>query len=716
LAKSFIQELKRRNVFKVAASYLVLAWIVIQFTSEAVPALHLPEWVNSLVFYLGLIAFPFVLFFAWAFEITPEGLKRDHEVTPEESIAHDTGRKIDFIIIGLLVIALTYFIYESRFKETADPISVVTEQDSDTAKQAVNSGELAMTYKSSIAVLPFVNMSSDSEQEYFSDGISEEILNVLAQIPHLHVTSRSSAFAFKGSKINISEVAQKLGVKHVLEGSVRKAGNKVRITAQLIEADSDLHLWSETYDRELDDIFAIQDEISSAIVTALKQELNLENEQVAINSATKVDSAAYHEYLKGRFFIEKRTKESLEQALSHFTKARDIAPNYAPAWMGVGWSTLFLSESYYGDIPTEVAIERARPAIEQAIALDSDSYESFGVLGMIEGRLGNVEKANAAYDKAISINPNYANGLSWYGGFVFDDPGKRFALRERAYKVDPLSALALGNYIFSLMDYGRFDEATKKSTEFKLVVGDNFMYNRIMSELSFNLGEEGKATYYVHKWFSQNDSNRASRGLGYSLADLGLTQLAGNVFKGRENAWFKHLFNNNIELLLTEIQARYPRAENDRRGYFIRAVTELDAGNYQEAASFFEKSFCDRCIELAYSLKFAGFDEQFQEVFNYQKQRLQSELDAGKNNFNLVYMEFDLAFLAGDIDGAIAILESDAKKGRLYYFGYDTLAYFQALRAHPKWSALKALNEQEKLKEQAIYLSMAQADNSLIRL
>ncbi|MFT5520223.1 MAG: hypothetical protein ACI9IA_000813, partial [Enterobacterales bacterium] len=213
MANSFFTELKRRNVFKVGVAYLVLAWVVIQVTDSAVPALNMPEWMNTVVFFLGIIGFPFAIFFAWAFEVTPEGIKKESEIAPEDSITSHTSRKLDFTIIGLLVLVAGYFIYESRFQSQSE--TLVTEKNSvevDTSKKVSQAVE-----GSSIAVLPFVDMSPNRDHDYFSDGISEEILNVLAKIPNLKVTSRSSAFAFKGSKINISEVAKKLGVNNVLE-------------------------------------------------------------------------------------------------------------------------------------------------------------------------------------------------------------------------------------------------------------------------------------------------------------------------------------------------------------------------------------------------------------------------------------------------------------------------------------------------------------------
>ena len=238
------RELKRRNIIRVAAAYVVLGWVLLQATGLIAPGLGLPAWTFPLIFLLLMIGFPVALLFAWAFELTPDGLKRTRDVDPQASVTAQTGRKFDFVIIGVLSVALLFLIVDRLFMAPTDTPGAPQE-----------------VVRSSIAVLPFVNMSNDPDQVYFSDGISEEILNVLAQIPDLHVTSRSSAFQFRGNDINIPDVAQQLGVANILEGSVRKSGTRIRITAQLIDAATDSHLWTHTYDRELDDVFAIQDEI-----------------------------------------------------------------------------------------------------------------------------------------------------------------------------------------------------------------------------------------------------------------------------------------------------------------------------------------------------------------------------------------------------------------------------------------------------------------------
>ena len=296
---------------------------MIQVAQTVFPAFGLGATAVRLVIVVLVIGLLPVLIFAWAFEITPEGLKRESEVDRSQSITPQTGKKLDRVIMGVLALALGYF--------AVDKFVLAPQREQAATEAARAEGRTESLVKSygdkSIAVLPFVNMSSDKDQEYFSDGISEELLNLLAKIPKLRVISRSSAFSYKGKDVKLAQVAKELNVAHILEGSVRKAGNKVRITAQLIEARSDTHLWSNTWDRELDDIFAVQDEIAAAVVEQLKITLLGEAPK-----AKEVNPEAYALFLQGRQLRRQSTPEAFEQAIALFQQALAIDPNYAAAW------------------------------------------------------------------------------------------------------------------------------------------------------------------------------------------------------------------------------------------------------------------------------------------------------------------------------------------------------------------------------------------------
>ncbi len=723
MEESLFSELKRRNVFKVATAYIVLAWVVIQVTSEAVGAFGMPEWVNTVVFFFGLIGFPFVMLFAWAFELTPEGLKRESDVVRDDSITRDTGQKLNYIIMGLLAIGMGYFIYESRFQsettsETVElasakqdeQLAATQEVTAEEARSETNSGQVL---GSSIAVLPFVNMSSDPEQEFFSDGISEEILNVLAKIPNLHVTSRSSAFAFKGKEINLSEVADKLGVANILEGSVRKSGNKIRITAQLIEANTDKHLWSETYDRELDDIFAIQDEISGAIVTALREKLGIDN--INLVAARTVDIAAHEAYLKGRYYLKMREEEQLNKALEEFDKAITIQPDYAEAWMAKAWAVSFLSEFDYGSIPNEVAMERAQLALDRAFALDPDLPENYGIQGLIHSNLREVDQANAAFAKAIELNPNYSNAYTWYGReLAAKDHVKAFEVTRMAYRLDPMSILAGNNFTFALMRYSRFDEAKQVIDRLHAIEPEHFMVHSMWSVFYLHQKQYGRATYHLKRAFEENQRNRNVNFYTSALATLGLVDEAIRIAVESDFPERSYLLAQNDEMYITSIRQKYPRNDNDQLGYRIRAVAEFIDKDFAQAISFFEKTnLCDNCDYLIYSHKMLGNDEIYREMLSERWEDYRKNIE--EPGYELAWFlegKIDLLLLDDRIDEAIAIftqhLDKDIPIPYMYTFGWE----LEALHSHDKWPGLMQRSTDITDRERAIYLSLVEKSGS----
>jgi TolB-like protein len=329
-----------------ALLYVITAWLIMQVAEVLMGLSVLPEWLGPAVLAMLAIGFPIALVLAWIYEFTPEGLRLESDLDSGRSIAHVTGRRIDFVIISVLTAAVVLFAYD-KWWASAPP-------------------------DRSIAVLAFENMSGDPTQAYFADAISEEILNLLAQIPELTVISRSSAFSFKGKNTPIPEIAEQLKVAHVLEGSVRRVDDRVRITAQLIDARSDTHLWSQVYDRDLHDIFAVQDEIAAAISDALTAKLTaVTSEPVLPVAVQATDSDAYDAYLQGRELIHHRTRFKLQQAIRHLERSISLDNRFAPAHAQLAIATLL----YHG-YSYEEGRRTAERHLDRAQALEPDLAEA----------------------------------------------------------------------------------------------------------------------------------------------------------------------------------------------------------------------------------------------------------------------------------------------------------------------------------------------------
>ncbi|MEP0203977.1 MAG: hypothetical protein ABJ084_13335 [Halioglobus sp.] len=473
---SLFEELRRRNVFRVAVAYVVTAWLLMQFADLVLDNIGAPAWVMQTTLLLLAIGFPVAVLLAWAFEITPEGIKRERDVDRSQSITYSTGRKLDFTIIALLLGVAVYFIWEARFADqvTEQPVETAAssvKSNSSTTSSSSESAQPPVVDDTSIAVLPFVNLSSDPEQEFFSDGISEELLNVLAQFPDLRVAARTSSFQFKGDNRDISEIAKLLKVNHVLEGSVRKSGTRLRITAQLIEADNGYHLWSETYDRELEDIFAIQDDISAAIGDALVAQLELNGApgQSAPSVSEAANPAAYEAYLHGRHLINQRGNRAITEAVHHLERALRLDPNYAPAHaqLAIAYSLLSDSASSYGDLTTIEVNAKAQPHIDRAMELNPNLPELWGAKAQLAGVNEDGENALLFTERALELNPVYVDALNWR--FNTANSLGMFSISEESIRklieVDPYSIVGRLNYISNILVIEDIDAAERMANE-----------------------------------------------------------------------------------------------------------------------------------------------------------------------------------------------------------------------------------------------------------
>ncbi len=443
LKPSLFAELKRRNVLRAGAFYIAAIWALAQGISQLGPAIGLPDWTTRWFLVAAIIGFPFWIAFAWFYEFTPEGLKRESEVEPHESITHHTGRKLDFAIISVLAVAVVLLLTNTFVWHKGSGLQASADETPIPDK--------------SLAVLPFINLSDEKSQEYFADGISEELLNLLAKAQPLQVAARTSSFSFKGKQLGIPEIAKALHVANVLEGSVRKAGDAVRITAQLIRAADGYEIWSQSWDKKLDDIFAIQDSIAADVVAQLKVKL-----LGAVPTARQTDPKAYALYLQARELARQNTADAYQQADALNRQALAIDPRYAPAWFGLSVNSV--NKTTIGAVPNDEGLRQAKEAAEKALAIDPDFALAEGWLGYIANDEGDLSRAAGHFERALSLEPSdlriLANSIA-----LLESLGRlkeALAIREYVVARDPVNVTRLNNLGDTYVFAGRYDEAIAK--------------------------------------------------------------------------------------------------------------------------------------------------------------------------------------------------------------------------------------------------------------
>jgi TolB-like protein/tetratricopeptide (TPR) repeat protein len=479
---SLIEELKRRNVFRVAVLYLVVSWVILQVADVLFPALDVPEWGINLILGVLILGFPLVLIFSWVYELTPEGIKREKDIDRSQSITGQTGQKINVLIVVLLIVAIGVVVADRLIPEvstdTKAPETVqspaTAEQDSaaeeDERQETVEATQVAAGMflntapKESVAVLPFINMSGDPENEYFSDGLSEELLNALAGIDGMFVAARTSSFHFKGHTGDVADMARQLRVRNILEGSVLKAGARVRITAQLIDATNGYHLWSETFDRTLEDVFAVQDEISRKVAEALKVTLLTDGEAPVRRPTENME--AYLAYLRGQQHIHGGGTEGLKQAVAAFEEAVRLDPGFAEAHAGIAraWS----DQLAWGNVNRDDAIGPIRASADKAMALDSDLAVAWMAKALAiadsEPGAGRDPRVVESLERALEIEPDNVDILIEYASALQAGGRTGDALDplERALARDPLSARLQMALAGVLTDLQRYDAARQR--------------------------------------------------------------------------------------------------------------------------------------------------------------------------------------------------------------------------------------------------------------
>jgi len=509
---SLFGELKRRNVFRVALAYLIAAWLVLQVSQLVLEAIEAPAWVLKVFLLIFALGLPIALLFSWAYELTPEGVKRESEIDRSSSVTHQTGHKLNQITI-VMVIALVVLVAAGQMnliESGSPPIEDVP-------------ADVSLADKS-IAVLAFEDLSPEGDQEYFADGLSEELLNVLARIPDLQVAGRTSSFAFKGQNRDLREIGEILNVAHILEGSVRKSGNQIRVTAQLINAKTGFHLYSETYDGSLTDVFAVQDEIAASISSALRTELiGTEVQQV---TATAIE--AYDLYLVARQKIYTRDKEEMIEAARLLDSALEIDDEYAPALAQKALVMILLSDGIgsYGDIPEAEAVAIARPLVDKAIAVDATLAEAHAVSALVmdsENASDNDEEIETL-EYALSLNPNLDNTRNWLST-AYSDVGRRdesIVLLEAIVERDPLFGPAFNNLIQAYLRTQDYDLANALIGRVERIVGESNDVNQGWGTVAFSQGESARATKRLKKVYEINPNDTVSvLWYGWALSSIG---------------------------------------------------------------------------------------------------------------------------------------------------------------------------------------------------
>ena len=705
---SLYNELKRRNVFRVAIAYGVVAWLILQVTDVVLNNITAPPWVFWVILLVLGIGLLLVVVFSWAFEMTPEGLKRESEVDRSQSITTHTGKKLDRLIIGVLVLALAYFMVDkfvlSPSRDEALIQAALKEQAAtEAAGKAAGAPAKPAEDDVSIAVLPFVNMSDDASNEYFSDGISEEILNSLAQVKELKVAGRTSSFAFKGHSEDLRKIGEELGVKNILEGSVRKAGDKVRITAQLVKVDDGFHLWSETYDRELTDVFAIQDDIATAVLEALKT--TLLKGGAPLVKATRTDSKAYDLYLLAKQRMYERTEATLQSAADLLDQAIAIDPDYAPAYAQRGITALLLSETSYGRIPHEQALAQAKLYLDKALALDDKLAEAWAGMGLYyNGPPPQPNKGIEVLEKALAINPNLndaANWLTlayWSVNRITDAKALLDGIAER----DPMYRPAFGNRTFLLGLMGKFDEARAYIDRIEpLMPGDPQVTNNRAWIASLE-GKAAKALELNQSVLAQQPTDRVFK-VGVNQGYYATHQYEKVTDDHYSDNHIVALFNlGRNEEALIEAQ-RF--AANGVLGPLFGLLSATDQSD--KLIEFLEQRWPDlesfqrdvppsmwgysEMADVALAYRRAGNQQRFEEAMARLDAASQSSLGQGIKGSGLLVLVAAYHAMAGETDQALAWLGKAIDSGMITSTRISKeWPFFRDLEGLPEYQAIQA--------------------------
>ena len=618
-------------------------------------------------------------------------------------------------VLGLILIAALYVAYRSTLMNP-------TESPTLTVEGAI----LSEPPVHSIAVLPFVAMSPGRDDEYFSDGISEELLNVLSKLPGLRVVARTSSFQFKGENRDIIDIGKQLNVGLVLEGSVRKAGPQVRITTQLIDASNGFNLWSETYDRELENIFAVQDEVSAAIVMALREHLGLQVE-AAPQAIASANTEAHDAYLRGRYLVVQRTRATVEGAIREFEKAIALDPDYALAHAELALAIRLSGRDNYGDLTRAEVLARATPHAERAIAFDPTLAEAHAAIGTLSSARGNREEALTHFRRAIQINPNYSIVYTWMANLLDDGLGRydeAFAMEEAALRLDPLSIPAISNYVLGLIERNRLEDADRELQKLASIAPSTHAQHR--GALTSVGGKWADAVVGGLEALRIDPQSNARNVLPQYFAIIGLEEEALTISEKPPPDALRTLGRSEEAVVTAEARlAENPISSGVRRDLGLALAS---AGDYARSRPILEERWqrsggritrlgpfgTDTAAALIAIRRDAGDEAEVGELVAAIKDNVRGYREAGVVKFNLIstysadYEEGLADYLAGDHEKGLALIAKAAEDG---IFILPNEYYLQALYDDPGFAPIRAGQEARQARERERALTIVCTDN-----
>lgn len=720
-----LTELNRRKVLRTMGAYAVAVFVALQLMDAAVEPLRLPDWLPTLVVIVLILGFPLVFILAWYFDITPQGVKKTQ--TPSLLTRTQNGLLFSMMMLGVFGLGYGFYGYYSNVF-TAGP---------STELQALVAQEREFVApENSIAVLPFADLSEDSSQGYFSDGIAEEILNVLAKVKGLHVAARTSSFAFRAPGTDIREIGRLLNVSTVLEGSIRKSGDRIRLTAQLINVEDGYHIWSNSYDRKLDDVFAIQDEVASAIAEALVDSFaGLEQKPASRTS----DLAAFEAYRTGRLHWWRRSPDELQKAITLFAKALEHDPSFAPAYAAMADSWLLLA--MYGNLTNMKATERAMPMIEKALEIDPGSSEAFAALGLARWNIGQRDAAESALRQSIKLNDDYIPAYLWLGGLL-GDLGRlpeQSQILQQAMVIDPLNEFLAINYAGNLTSQGDYVAARELLQNLVALRPDSASLLRIMSVHARMSGDLVEGWQYANRsyelepdspvvigtlagaWLSVGVTDKAERllldglevaGDNYSLQSSYFFLLLRQGRLEKAESLMKEQFGDSVDALPEQLQQYY---------YYQKGMISLVVGDKDAARNFFENAVRDdsdqawngeqvRYATILSALHLdAGNTVLAEQRLESAERSVRRARINGVDDAHIYYTESSIHALRGETRAALDSLQNAYDRGFRAAWMLEFDLRLASIHAEPQFTQIKQQIEKDMVQARAEVESLALA-------